>query len=155
MFYWIWIGKIIKNFEISLINHSSIIISKTKIVPSDTRINKMGLCASSIHIDVNRKNGLNNHSQTDDIKKTGSQIKLSNTGSTVRNFYATSSDKKKESRSTQMKLGFAVPQSLLQREHNADESKMTSQTRDNIMIAFKKEDSGISQFSANQLKGKY
>ena len=55
----------------------------------------MGLCASSNHIDVNRKNGLNNHSQTDDIKKTGSQIKLSNTGSTVRNFYATSSDKKK------------------------------------------------------------
>ena len=53
-----------------------------------------------------------------------------------------------------MKLGFAVPQSLLQRQQqNQDESKMNSATRNNIMDAFKNNDSGISQFSLNQLQG--
>ena len=52
-----------------------------------------------------------------------------------------------------MKLGFAVPQSLLQRQQNQGESKMNSATRNNIMDAFKNNDSGISQFSLNQLQG--
>jgi hypothetical protein len=106
----------------------------------------MGLCASSNDSVIeNQMNGPTSNSNQE-LKKGGSQLKISN-------IYQTSNDNNTNDSRSKMKLGFAVPQSLLQRQQNQGESKMNSATRNNIMDAFKNNDSGISQFSLNQLQG--
>ena len=121
----------------------------------------MGLCSSSpsgASADEKRKSNNNNNtnnpsSSTSKMAGGGSQLNLHNTGNVTNEYRTASPLKRMHTRSSQLKLGVAVPQSLLQHEQNSSESKtgMKKETRTDIMSAMQKETSGLSQFSFHQL----
>ena len=107
----------------------------------------MGICASS------KDGAVRKNDNSKDLSKQASStnsIRLQNTGQTMSNLYRTASEVKRTPRASSMKLGFSVPQSLLQRE-NQEQKRMDDTIRKEILVKFKHDNSGLAGFSKDQL----
>ena len=93
----------------------------------------MGLCSSSKDGAI-KSDGL--HHDNANSNSTNS-LRVKNTGQTSRNLdlYRTASDVRQSPRES-IKLGFAVPQSLLQHENQGEQKRMEDATRKEILGAF-------------------
>jgi hypothetical protein len=102
----------------------------------------MGLCSSSA-ADRSPKKGIANSNISGSLNNM-MQPQMFDTATTT-------NQKRGDRRSSKQKLGFAVPQSLLQHENQNQQETMDGPTKAEIIKCFQKDDSGLAGFSMNQL----